>query len=111
MGKGRILIVDDDEALVKSLSDLLCDEGFNVFSTADGREALTLVRTIAPAVILLDIWLPGMDGVEILQALQAMQADAEVVVMDPLLGSVARGVSPLQLCTVFVILRGKYPLT
>ena len=42
MGKGRILIVDDDEALVQSLSGLLCDEGFNVFSTADGREALTL---------------------------------------------------------------------
>jgi UDP-3-O-[3-hydroxymyristoyl] N-acetylglucosamine deacetylase len=81
MGKGRILIVDDDEALVKSLSGLLCDEGFNVSSTADGREALTLVRTVAPAVILLDIWLPGMDGVEILQALQAMHADIEVIVM------------------------------
>src|SRR5919108_6483955 len=81
MGKGWILIVDDDEALVKSLSGLLCDKGFNVSSTADGREALTLVRTVAPAVILLDIWLPGMDGVEILQALQAMHADVEVIVM------------------------------
>src|ERR671930_227478 len=81
MGKGRILIVDDDEAFVKSLSGLLCDEGFNVSTTADGREALTLVRTIAPAVILLDVWLPGMDGVEILQALQAMHADVEVIVM------------------------------
>src|SRR5215471_1685149 len=81
MGKGRILIVDDDEALVKSLSGLLCDEGFNVSSTADGREALTLVRTVAPAVVLLDVWLPGMDGVETLQALQAMHADVEVIVM------------------------------
>src|SRR5262245_48847577 len=81
MGKGRILIVDDDEALVKPLSGLLCDEGFSVFSTVDGREALTLVRTIAPAVILLDVWLPGMDGVETLQALQAMHADVEVIVM------------------------------
>ena len=81
MGKGWILIVDDDEAFVKSLSGLLCDEGFNVSTTADGREALTLVRTLAPAVILLDVWLPGMDGVEILQALQAMHADVEVIVM------------------------------
>ena len=81
MGKGRILIVDDDEALVQSLSGLLCDEGFNVFSTVDGREALTLLRTIAPAVVLLDVWLPGMDGVETLQALQAMHADVEVIVM------------------------------
>jgi UDP-3-O-acyl N-acetylglucosamine deacetylase len=81
MGKGRILIVDDDEALVKSLSGFLGDEGFNVSSTADGREALTLVHTVAPAVILLDVWLPGMDGVEILQALHAMHADVEVIVM------------------------------
>jgi UDP-3-O-acyl N-acetylglucosamine deacetylase len=81
MGKGRILIVDDDEALVKPLSGLLCNEGFSVFSTTDGREALTLVRTVAPAVILLDVWLPGMDGVEILQALQAVHADVEVIVM------------------------------
>src|ERR1051325_10815054 len=81
MGKGRILIVDDDEALVKSLSGFLCDEGFNVSSTADGREALALVHTVAPAVILLDVWLPGMDGVEIFQALQAMHADVEVIVM------------------------------
>lgn len=81
MGKGRILIVDDDEALVQSLSGLLCDEGFKVSSTADGREALALLRTVAPAVVLLDVWLPGMDGVETLQALQAMQADVEVIVM------------------------------
>jgi UDP-3-O-[3-hydroxymyristoyl] N-acetylglucosamine deacetylase len=81
MGKGQILIVDDDEALVQSLSGLLCDEGFNVFSTADGREALALLRTVAPAVVLLDVWLPGMDGVETLQALQAMHADVEVIVM------------------------------
>jgi UDP-3-O-[3-hydroxymyristoyl] N-acetylglucosamine deacetylase len=81
MGKGRILIVDDDEALVKSLSGLLCDEGFNVSATAEGREALALMRTVAPAVVLLDVWLPGMDGVETLQALQAMHADLEVIVM------------------------------
>jgi UDP-3-O-acyl N-acetylglucosamine deacetylase len=81
MGKGRILIVDDDEALVQSLSGLLCDEGFDVSSTADGREALAQLRTIAPAVVLLDVWLPGMDGVETLQALQAMHADVEVIVM------------------------------
>src|SRR5882672_6114646 len=81
MGKGRILIVDDDEDLVKSLSDLLCDEGFKVSSTANGMEALALIRTVAPAVVLLDVWLPGMDGVETLQALQAMHADVEVIVM------------------------------
>jgi len=81
MGKGQLLIVDDDEDLVKSLSGLLYDEGFKVSSTADGREALALIRTITPAVVLLDVWLPGMDGVETLQALQGMHADVEVIVM------------------------------
>jgi len=81
MGKGRILIVDNDEDLVQSLSAFLCDEGFKVSSTADGRDALTLVHTIERAVILLDVWLLGMDGVEILRALQAMHADVEVIVM------------------------------
>ena len=63
MGKGRVLIVDDDEDLVKSLSGMLCDEGFTVSSTAAGSEALALIRTMAPVVVLLDVWLPGMDGV------------------------------------------------
>jgi UDP-3-O-[3-hydroxymyristoyl] N-acetylglucosamine deacetylase len=81
MGTGRILIVDNDEALVQSLRGFLCDEGFKVSCTADGREALTLVHTMAPDIVMLDIWLPGMDGVETLQALQAMHADVEVIVM------------------------------
>ena len=81
MGKGRVLIVDNDENLVTSLSSMLCDEGFEVSSTAEGSEALALIRTVAPAVVLLDIWLPGMDGVEILQALRAMHADVEAIVM------------------------------
>src|SRR5919198_2222186 len=117
MRKGRLLIVDDDEALVQSLSGLLCDEGFNVSSTADGREALTLVHTVAPAVILLDIWLPGMDGVETLQALQAMHADVEVIVMSGH-GNIATAVhmtklgafdyleKPLSLYGVLAVIKG-----
>src|SRR4029453_1088827 len=115
MGKGHILIVDDDEDLVKSLSGLLCDEGFKVSSTADGREALTLICTITPAVILLDVWLPGMDGVETLQALQAMHADVEVIVMSGH-GNIATAVhmtklgafdyleKPLSLCRVLSVI-------
>ncbi len=82
MGKGRVLIVDDDEDLVKSLSGMLCEAGFIVSSTADGSEALALIRTVAPAVVLLDVWLPGMDGVETLQALRAMPVDVEVIADD-----------------------------
>ncbi len=81
MGRGQILIVDDDAELVQSLSRLLCDEGFTVSATTEGKEALARVRTCAPAVVVLDVWLPGMDGVETLQALQAMHPDIAVVVL------------------------------
>lgn len=81
MGEERILIVDDDAALVQSLCHLLGAEGFVVSATSEGAEALARLWTFAPAVVLLDVWLPGMDGIETLQALQAMQADVEVIVM------------------------------
>jgi UDP-3-O-acyl N-acetylglucosamine deacetylase len=96
MGKGRVLIVDDDADLVESLSGMLCDAGFTVSSTADGSEALALIRTVAPAVVLLDVWLPGMDGVETLQALRAMHSDAEVVAMSGH-GNIATAVQMIKL--------------
>jgi UDP-3-O-acyl N-acetylglucosamine deacetylase len=96
MGKGRVLIVDDDEDLVKSLSGMLCEAGFIVSSTADGSEALALIRTVAPAVVLLDVWLPGMDGVETLQALRAMHVDVEVIAMSGH-GNIATAVQMIKL--------------
>ncbi len=96
MGKGRVLIVDDDEDLVKSLSGLLYDEGFTVSSTADGSEALAFIRTVAPAVVLLDVWLPGMDGVETLQALRAMHVDVEVIAISGH-GNIATAVQMIKL--------------
>src|SRR5262249_55939081 len=96
MAKGWVLIVDDDAALVKSLSSILYDAGFIVSSTSDGSEALALIRTVAPAVVLLDIWLPGMDGVETLQALRAMHIDVEVIAMSGH-GNIATAVQMIKL--------------
>jgi len=96
MGKGRVLIVDDDEDLVESLRGMLCDAGFTVSSTADGSAALALIRSVAPAVVLLDVWLPGMDGVETLQALRAMHVDVEVIAMSGH-GNIATAVQMLKL--------------
>ena len=96
MGQGRILIVDDDEDLVTSLSGMLHNEGFTVSSTTDGSEALALVHTVSPAVVLLDVWLPGMDGVEILQALRAMHVDVEVIAMSGH-GNIATAVQMIKL--------------
>lgn len=81
MGAERILLVDDDAALVQALRHRLDEAGFSVLATSEGQEALAHIHTFAPAVVVLDVWLPGMDGIETLHALQAMQADVEVIVM------------------------------
>jgi two-component system nitrogen regulation response regulator NtrX len=81
MGKSHILIVDDDESMVKTLVGILRDEGFVVSCVSNGNQALAFVHTEVPDLILLDIWLPGMDGIETLRALKRMCADVEVIMM------------------------------
>jgi two-component system nitrogen regulation response regulator NtrX len=81
MGKGYILIVDDEESIVRTISGVLHDEGFKVLCARDGKEALHLINSQPPDVILLDIWLPGMDGIETLQMLKETHSRIEVIVM------------------------------
>ena len=59
-----ILIVDDEPSIRQSLSGLLSDEGFEVLTAANGYEALKIVDTEYPDLVLLDIWMPGIDGIE-----------------------------------------------
>ncbi len=60
----RILIVDDQPEFRAMLTVILQKSGFRVFAAADGEEALRLVSEIAPDLILLDVSMPGMDGIE-----------------------------------------------
>ena len=59
-----ILIVDDEPSILQSLSGLLTDEGFEVITANNGYEALKIIDTEAPDLVLLDIWMPGIDGME-----------------------------------------------
>jgi two-component system nitrogen regulation response regulator NtrX len=61
-----ILIVDDEESIIQSLEGILTDEGFEVVSVASGSEALEKIDEVMPDLVLLDIWMPGMDGIETL---------------------------------------------
>lgn len=63
---GKILVVDDDELLVKSLSFNLRKNGYEVVTAGSAEEALVLVRSQTPDLVLLDINLPGMDGLDAL---------------------------------------------
>jgi UDP-3-O-[3-hydroxymyristoyl] N-acetylglucosamine deacetylase len=81
MDTGRILIVDDEESIVQTLRGILREEGFEVLWAGDGDQALSLMQTALPDVVLLDLWLPGHDGIELLQALKETHTDIEVIMM------------------------------
>lgn len=67
---GRVLVVDDDAALAEMLGIVLRGEGFDPVFCADGAQAVAAFRENDPDVILLDLMLPGMDGVDICQEIR-----------------------------------------
>jgi UDP-3-O-acyl N-acetylglucosamine deacetylase len=81
MAKGQILIVDDEASILRSLEGILADEGFDVVQAHDGEAALQLIQEQPCDLVLLDIWMPGMDGVQTLQRMKAMQTSLCVIVM------------------------------
>jgi two-component system alkaline phosphatase synthesis response regulator PhoP len=66
----RILVVDDEPSIVNLVSVYLRAEGFEVFTASDGTAGLKAARTLKPDLIVLDVMLPGMDGVELLSRLR-----------------------------------------
>ena len=81
MDKGHVLIVDDEREILASLEDVLLDEGYRVERAESGEIALQLVRAEVPDVVLVDVWMPGIDGIKTLQAVKESNADIEVVLM------------------------------
>ncbi len=76
-----ILIVDDELGILETLSGILGDEGFRTLTTPSGVEALRLYESERPDVVFLDIWLPDRDGLETLQAIREIDANAAVIMM------------------------------
>ena len=68
--RGRVLVVDDDVALAEMLGIVLRGEGFDPVFCADGSEALQAFRDSRPDIILLDLMLPGMDGIDVCRAIR-----------------------------------------
>jgi DNA-binding response OmpR family regulator len=81
MGKGRILIVEDEPNIVESLSFILRRAGFEVDTVTDGIEALDRVRRQSLSVLILDIMLPGMNGLDVLKAIRSDHALAALPVI------------------------------
>lgn len=76
-----ILVVDDESSIVQTLSGILQDEGFEVISASDGETALQVVEEDVPDLVLLDISLPGMDGLEVLHQLKEHQPLLPVIMV------------------------------
>ncbi len=76
-----ILIVDDEISIRQSLEGILEDEGFETLFAATGEECLTLLLSEDPDLILLDIWMPGIDGLETLKKIKQTRPQQLVVMM------------------------------
>ncbi len=77
----KILVVDDEESIRTSLAGILEDEDFSISFAMDGIMALDMVRKDTPDLVLLDIWMPRLDGLETLQKLKEMNPSLVVVMM------------------------------
>jgi two-component system alkaline phosphatase synthesis response regulator PhoP len=71
MANKKILVVDDDAKIVELVKLYLNRDGYSVLTAYDGKEALRLAREFHPDLVVLDIMLPGMDGLEICRTLRA----------------------------------------
>jgi two-component system, NtrC family, nitrogen regulation response regulator NtrX len=76
-----ILVVDDEESILKSLEGILTDEGFEVLSESSGASAIKKIDEFIPDLVLLDIWMPGMDGIETLIKIKDNYPSVQVVMM------------------------------
>lgn len=76
-----ILVVDDEESIIQSLDGILSDEGFDVQSASNGLDALEKIEEDIPDLVLLDIWMPEMDGIEALVKIKDAHPHLQVVMM------------------------------
>jgi len=81
MAGDRILVVDDEPGVRSALAAILNDEGFHVECVASGEEGLEALERATFDALMLDVWLPGMDGLETLERIRERHADTEVVMI------------------------------
>lgn len=79
--KSKILVVDDNPALLEMLKESLEEHGYDVVFTYDGKEATKLFTQFEPDVVLTDIVMPGVDGIELLISLRNINKDIKIMAM------------------------------
>ncbi|MBW1900701.1 MAG: response regulator, partial [Deltaproteobacteria bacterium] len=80
-GKWSILLVDDEQDIREVLSISLADLGYKVYDAQNGREAIRIFKEVNPPIVLTDIKMPGIDGIELLQEIKRGNPDTEVIMI------------------------------
>ncbi|MCM3726722.1 two-component system response regulator (stage 0 sporulation protein F) [Neobacillus bataviensis] len=79
--KEKILIVDDQFGIRILLNEVFQKEGYQTFQAANGVQALEIVTNHQPDLVLLDMKIPGMDGIEILKRMKVIEPEIRVIIM------------------------------
>ena len=79
--KATILVVDDEESILETLTGILEDEGYQVITASSGESAVIKFSETSPDIVLLDVWMPGMDGIETLKRLREKNKDICVIII------------------------------
>jgi len=122
MGTSSILIVDDERNMRATLADILSDEGYEVVAVDSGERALELLEDRAFDLVLLDIRMGGMDGMEVFREIRGKKSDAQVVLMSAFSmevvrrqaldeGAIAFVRKPLDVESLLKLIRGTKKLT
>jgi DNA-binding response OmpR family regulator len=97
MQKGtKVLLVDDEAEFVRTLAERLQIRGIHALVATDGVEALQVVEEHAPPIVVLDVMMPGMSGIEVLQRLKERHPDIQVILLTGH-GSTKEGVRGMRL--------------
>ena len=94
----RILLVDDEPAILNALTGILEDEGYDIAVAKSGQDALKLLKSDPPDLVLLDIWMPELDGIETLRRALEINPRLLVVMMSGH-GSIESAVKAIRLAS------------
>ena len=92
----KVLIIDDEQGIRNVLSIALTDAGYDVLTAADGGTGVQLFEAESPQIVVTDVRMPGMDGIEVLQKIKAQDPNAEVIVVTGF-GEIEQAIRALQL--------------
>ncbi|MGF9740200.1 response regulator [Priestia megaterium] len=115
----KILIVDDQYGIRILLTEVLQKEGYTTFQAANGFQAIDITKEQAPDLVLLDMKIPGMDGIEILKRLKQHDETIKVIIMTAYgeldmiqeakdLGALTHFAKPFDIDEIRKVVRGIY---